>query len=102
MHGRTATVLNTCVTGWRARRWSGPHLPPLAQDTVFSVGTRIFTVDLPSFDPIDCLIYRAIAEEKYHIPLLNASPLPFMHTDLNPGNFLVLLTMILTSQDTTE
>ncbi|KAF8962997.1 kinase-like domain-containing protein [Flammula alnicola] len=51
--------------------------------------TRIFTGDLPSFDPIDCLIYRAMAEEKYHLLSLDALPFPLMHTDLNRMNILV-------------
>ena len=50
---------------------------------------RIFTGDLPSFDPIDCLIYRAMAEEKYFIPSLDAHPFPLMHTDLSRNNILV-------------
>lgn len=51
--------------------------------------TRIFTGDLPSFDPIDCLIYRAMAEERYLVPPLNALPFPLMHTDLGRMNILV-------------
>ena len=50
---------------------------------------RIFNGDLPLFDPIDCLIYRAMAEEKYHISSLDTLPFPLMHTDLNPRNILV-------------
>ncbi|TFK32240.1 hypothetical protein BDQ12DRAFT_716531 [Crucibulum laeve] len=51
--------------------------------------TRIFTGDLPSFDPIDCLIYRAMAKEKYHVPSLDTFPFPLMHTDLSQMNILV-------------
>ncbi|KAF8060724.1 kinase-like domain-containing protein [Lyophyllum atratum] len=50
---------------------------------------RIFNGSLPSFDPIDCLIYRAMAEEKYHIPSLDTFPFPLMHTDLNPNNIVI-------------
>jgi len=50
---------------------------------------RIFNGDLPLFDPVDCLIYRAMAEEKYHISSLDTFPFPLMHTDLNPRNILV-------------
>jgi len=50
---------------------------------------RIFNGDLPLFDPIDCLIYRAMAEEKYHISSLDTLPFPLMHTDLNPRNIPV-------------
>ena len=51
--------------------------------------TRILTGDLSTFDPIDCLIYRAMAEEKYFIPSLDALPFPLIHTDLNPLNIIV-------------
>jgi len=51
--------------------------------------TRIFSGNFPSFDPIDCLIFRAMAEEKYHIPILDALPFPLMHSDLNNMNFIV-------------
>jgi hypothetical protein len=51
--------------------------------------TRILTGDLPGFDPIDCLIYRAMAEEKYFMPTLDAFPFPLMHTDLGRLNILV-------------
>lgn len=50
---------------------------------------RIFQNGLPSFDPIDCLIYRAMAEEMYHVPTLDALPFPFVHTDLSRLNVLV-------------
>ena len=50
---------------------------------------RIFNCDFPSFDPIDYLIYRAMAEEKYHISSLDTLLFPLMHTDLNPRNILV-------------
>jgi Ser/Thr protein kinase RdoA (MazF antagonist) len=50
---------------------------------------RILIGDLSAFDPIDCLIYRAMAEEKYFVPSLDAFPFPLMHTDLNPKNILV-------------
>ncbi|KXN86150.1 hypothetical protein AN958_10452, partial [Leucoagaricus sp. SymC.cos] len=50
---------------------------------------RIINGDLPLFDPIDCLIYRAMAEEKYHISSLDTLQFPLMHTDLNPRNILV-------------
>lgn len=50
---------------------------------------RIFNGGLPLLDPVDCLIYRAMAEEKYHISSLDTLPFPLMHTDLNPGNILV-------------
>lgn len=50
---------------------------------------RIFSGDLPSFDPIDCLIYRAMAEEKYLVRSLNLAPFPLMHTDLSKFNVLV-------------
>ncbi|KAG1733016.1 kinase-like domain-containing protein [Suillus paluster] len=51
--------------------------------------TRIFTGDLSAFDPIDCLIFRAMAEEKYFVPSLDTFPFPLMHTDLNQMNVLV-------------
>ncbi|PPQ93382.1 hypothetical protein CVT25_007091 [Psilocybe cyanescens] len=51
--------------------------------------THIFNGDLPLFDPIDCLIYCAMAKEKYHIPSLDALLFPLMHTDLNPRNIVV-------------
>jgi len=51
--------------------------------------TRILTGDLSSFDPLDCLIYRAMAEEKYFVPSLDAPPFPLMHTDLSGMNILV-------------
>jgi len=50
---------------------------------------RIFAGDLPSFDPIDCLIYRAMAEEKYHLPSLDTLPFPLVHTDLSKMNIIV-------------
>jgi hypothetical protein len=50
--------------------------------------TRILTGDF-GFDPIDCLIYRAMAEEKYFMPTLDAFPFPLMHTDLGRLNILV-------------
>jgi hypothetical protein len=50
---------------------------------------RIFTGDHPSFDPIDCLIYRAMAEEKYHLPSLDTLPFPLVHTDLSKMNIIV-------------
>jgi aminoglycoside phosphotransferase (APT) family kinase protein len=51
--------------------------------------TRIFTGDLPASDPIDCLIYRAMAEERYFVPSLDTFPFPLMHTDLGQMNILV-------------
>ena len=51
--------------------------------------TRIFTGDLPAFDPIDCLIYRAMAEERYFVPSLDTFAFPLMHTDLGQMNILV-------------
>ena len=51
---------------------------------------RIFAGDLQtSFDPIDCLIYRAMAEEKYHIPSCDTLPFPLMHTGLSKLNIIV-------------
>lgn len=50
---------------------------------------RIINGEFPLFDPIDCLIYRAMAEEKYHISSLDTLPFPLVHTDLNPNNILV-------------
>jgi aminoglycoside phosphotransferase (APT) family kinase protein len=50
---------------------------------------RILTGDLSSFDPVDCLIYRAMAEEKYFVPSLDTFPFPLMHTDLSRFNILV-------------
>lgn len=50
---------------------------------------RILTGDLCAFDPIDCLIYRAMAEEKYFVPPLDNFPFPLMHTDLSRMNVLV-------------
>ena len=50
---------------------------------------RIVSGDLPLFDPIDCLVYRAMAEKKYHISSLDNFLFPLMHTDLVGSNFLV-------------
>ena len=51
---------------------------------------RIFAGDLQaSFDPIDCLIYRAMAEERYHLPSWDTLPFPLVHTDLSKVNIVV-------------
>jgi hypothetical protein len=51
---------------------------------------RIFAGDLQaSFDSIDCLIYRAMAEERYHLSSWDALPFPLVHTDLSKLNIVV-------------
>jgi hypothetical protein len=50
---------------------------------------RILTGELLAFDPVDCLIYRAIAKELYFVSALDAFPFPLMHTDLGRFNNLV-------------
>ena len=51
---------------------------------------RIFAGDLQgSFDPIDCLIYRAMAEERYHLPSWDTLPFPLVHTNLSKLNIVV-------------
>ncbi|KAF8526960.1 hypothetical protein BU17DRAFT_82459 [Hysterangium stoloniferum] len=50
---------------------------------------RILTGKLPPFDPIDCLIYRAMAKEIYFVSPLDTFPFPLMHTDLGRLNILV-------------
>jgi aminoglycoside phosphotransferase (APT) family kinase protein len=50
---------------------------------------RILTGDLCVFDPIDCLIQRAMAEEKYLVSCLDNLPFPLMHTDLSRLNIIV-------------
>ena len=51
--------------------------------------SRILTGKLPGFDPIDCLIYRAMAKEIYFVSSLDDFPFPLMHTDLGQLNILV-------------
>jgi len=51
--------------------------------------TRILTGELLGFDPVDCLIYRAMAKEIYFVSPLDAFPFPLMHTDLGRLNILV-------------
>jgi len=51
--------------------------------------TRILTGELLGFDPVDCLIYRAMAKEIYFVSSLDAFPFPLMHTDLGRLNILV-------------
>ena len=51
---------------------------------------HIFAGDLQtSFDPIDCLIYRAMAEERYHLPSWDTLPFPLVHADLSKLNIVV-------------
>ena len=50
---------------------------------------RILVGELLGFDPVDCLIYRAMAKEIYFVSPLGGFPFPLMHTDLGQWNILV-------------
>ena len=50
---------------------------------------RILTGDLTSFDPVDCLIYAAMAEKRYLVGHLDGLPFPLMHADLSKLNIIV-------------
>jgi hypothetical protein len=62
---------------------------PALEYTLKRTNSCIIAGDLPSSDPIDCLIYRAMVEEKYYLPSLDALPSSLIHTDLSQGNVLV-------------
>ena len=56
-------------------------------------GSDTFTVDFPSFDAIDCLIYRAMAEEKDLISIQRTFLLNIQVTGLE-NKYLMLSTLI--------